>query len=167
MARRDTKTAYGIIAVGLIILVAALTCMLLNKKDTLCSTAARPSAVVKWPWIADDYNGAMYLAPPGHYSGSTEEPPQVVRAGGAGQWGAYFLDGSPYSPQGYPDCTREATREANPWARAYYPPARAASRLGEPTAFSPIESCMVGYDYGIYSGNSCLPYMTGGSLVDY
>lgn len=156
MARRDTKTAYGIIAVGLVILVAALTCMLLNKKDTLCG---RPSAVVKWPWTPDDYNGSIYLAPPGHYSGSTEEPPQVVRAG-AGQWGAYFLDGSPYSPQGYPDFTRETTLEANP-------PARAASRLGEPTAFSPIESCMVGYDYGIYSGNSCLPYMTGGSLVDY
>ena len=74
MARRDTKTAYGIIAVGLIILVAALTCMLLNKKDTLCSTAARPSANQR---------------------------------------------------------------------------RRSASRLGEPTAFSPIESCMVGYDYGI------------------
>ena len=59
MSRRDKNMAYGIIAVGLIVLVVALTCMLLNKKDSFCST--KKSSLVKWPWVPDDFNGPIYI----------------------------------------------------------------------------------------------------------
>lgn len=80
------------------------------------------------------------------------------------KWGAYYLDGSPYSPEGYPDYTKEATIRANMMPRS-------ASRLGAPVSFSPIESCRVGYDYGVYNANGCIPYWSGEqgpvSMIDY
>jgi len=205
MARGNKNTAYGLVAVGLIIVVIALTCMMLNSDDKLCASGTRrKSKTVKWPWVPDDFNGPMYLAPPGFLSGSTEQPPSRVdgppmrllknqyqcpetftgcwsgcdypipgarecpyyhasrsatpASAGPYGWGAYYLKGSPYSPQGYPGYTKKETLRAN-------------SRLGIPRTFSPIDSCKVGYDYGVYSNNACIPYMSTkegpASLIDY
>jgi len=203
--------AYSIVAIGLIIVVIALTCMLLNKNESIyCANKARASETnVKWPWIPDDFNGPLYLAPPGFLSGSTEQQPQLVdgrpmrllknqyqcpdaymgcwsgcdfpmkgthsracpyyhgkkatvpaagKIHSPAEWGAYYLKGTPYSPQGYPGYTKESTRVAN-------------SRLGIPRTFSPIDSCKVGYDYGLYSSNACLPFLSTKkgpqSIIDY
>lgn len=192
MVKKTNQLAYAIFAGILIVVVIFLTCMMMNDKKT---------KNVKWPWIPDDFNGPMYLAPPGFLSGSDEEPPNVVRtkpmrllknqyqcpdsymgcwsgcdypiskmhsrecpyyhskkAGNPEKWGAYMTNGTPYSPQGYPGYTYEETRIAN-------------SRLGPPRVFSPINSCKVGYNYGIYNNNGCLPFMTTDkgieSIIDY
>lgn len=36
MARRDKKTAYILVAIGLIIVVTALSCMMINSDDKIC-----------------------------------------------------------------------------------------------------------------------------------